>query len=68
MGRMGGFFLSVWPRDRVAFVYERDHILMYEDKFTTQTLDYLRILSYVLMYDPGQVSLEHLLLSWYPSQ
>ena len=29
---------------------------------------YLRILAYLVMYDSGKVSLEHLLLSWYPSQ
>ena len=29
--------------------------------------DYLRILVYLVIYDSGQVSLEHLLLSWYPS-
>ena len=27
----------------------------------------LRILVYLVLYDSGQVSLEHLLLSWYPS-
>jgi len=26
----------------------------------------LRVLVYLVIYDPGQVSLEHLLLSWYP--
>ena len=29
---------------------------------------YLRILVYLVIYDSGKVSLEHLLLSWYPSQ
>jgi len=29
---------------------------------------YLRILVYLVIYASGQVSLEHLLLSWYPSQ
>ena len=29
---------------------------------------YLRILVYLVIYDSGYVSLEHLLLSWYPSQ
>jgi len=29
--------------------------------------DYLRILVYLVIYDSGQVSLEHLLLWWYPS-
>ena len=28
----------------------------------------LRILVYLVIYDSGQVSLEHLLLSWYPPQ
>ena len=28
---------------------------------------YLRILVYMVIYDSGWVSLEHLLLSWYPS-
>ena len=29
---------------------------------------FLRILVYLVIYDSGKVSLEHLLLSWYPSQ
>jgi len=31
-------------------------------------LCYLRILVYSVTYDSGSVSLEHLLLPWYPSQ
>jgi len=30
--------------------------------------DILRILVYLVLYDSGQVSLERLVLSWYPSQ
>ena len=29
---------------------------------------YLRILVYLVINDSGEVSLEHLLLSWYPSR
>ena len=29
---------------------------------------FFRILVYLVIYDSGQVSLEHVLLSWYPSQ
>jgi len=33
----------------------------------SRPLIYLRILVYLVIYDSGEVSLEHLLLSWYPS-
>ena len=46
-------FFSVWPRDRVVFVYERDQILVREDEIATQTLDYLRILVYLVIHDSG---------------
>ena len=36
-------------------------------KFRFAESNYLRILVYLVIYDSGQVSLEHLLLSWYPT-
>ena len=35
---------------------------------TTTVRVYLRILVYLVIYDSAEVSLEHLLVSWYPSQ
>ena len=32
------------------------------------TVFHLCILVYLMIYDPGQVSLEHLMFLWYPSQ
>ena len=40
---------------------------MTDHDFCSKSLS-LRILVCLVIYDPGKVSLEHLLLSWYPSQ
>ena len=41
--------------------------LAYREKPTRTDVPDVMILIYLVIYDSGYVSLEHLLLSWYPS-
>ena len=51
----------------MAFYYERGSPVG-EAMSIDSNLACLPVLVYLVIHDSGEVSLEHLLLSWYPSQ